>query len=88
MKQKTSKTEHSKAYFILLVMRSIWGLSFRMREKARQEIQHIKAMEYLAKNPKPTGICNGCGGSVYDGESECSNNCRDAVEVQMWGYCA
>ena len=35
---------------------------------------------------RPTGFCPGCGHDLYDGESECSDKCRDAVEIMMWGY--
>jgi len=48
------------------------------RKKATNKNKHIEPIE-------KTGICWGCGKDMYNGKNICSDECNDAVEVQMWG---
>jgi len=88
MKHITLKQLKSKAYFILRVMRSIYSLNASTRMRITEELRQEKDVEYIKNHPQPTGVCDGCGKDMYNGENICSSDCADTVEVQMWGYCA
>ena len=69
-------------------MRSIYSLNASTRMRISYNLSREKDIEYIKNHPRPTGVCHGCRKDVFNNESVCSNDCRDAVEVQMWGYCA
>ncbi len=65
-------------------IRATYSLNWRTRYRFQDAITNRKCREQMTK--QPTGLCSGCGKTMYNGLDVCSLDCFDVIEIQYAGY--